>query len=59
MLDKRRLDKQRLEAKQLIDILERYDQTGILSGGWSSHPALRSWIGYTNQLKAYFIIVLE
>lgn len=59
MLDKQRLGKQRLEAKQLIDILERYDQTGTCDGGWSSHPALRSWKGYTNSLKAYFNIIVN
>lgn len=59
MLDDKRLGKQRLEAKQLIDVLERYDQTMVLEGGWSTHPATRSWVGYTNALKAYFNIMVE
>ncbi len=59
MLDDKRLGKQRVEAKQLIDVLERYDSSGSCEGGWSNHPALRSWKGYTNALKAYFNIMVE
>ena len=59
-LDKQRLGKQRVEAKQLIDLLEEYDKTGIIpSKGWSTHPAFRSWIGFTNHLKVYFNIIVR
>lgn len=59
-LDKQRLGKQRVEAKQLIDLLEEYDRTGMIpSKGWSSHPAFRSWIGFTNHLKVYFNIIVR
>ena len=49
VLDNKRLGKQRLEAMQLINILEN-KTTGK---GWRSHPALKMWIGYTNSLKYY------
>ena len=58
MLDMKRLGKQRVEAKQIINVLDEYDSTGDISTkGWSSHPAVKSWIGYTNHLKVYFNII--
>jgi hypothetical protein len=60
ILDDKRLGKQRVEAKQLIDILEELDATGIITKkGWVKHPALKSWIGYTNHLKVYFNIIVR
>lgn len=53
-LDDKRLGKQRLEAAQIIKILEVYDETGNFSGGYSKHPALQMWKGHTDALKAYF-----
>lgn len=53
-LDNKRLGKQRLEAAQMIRILEVYDQTGEVQGGYSKHPALQMWKGHTDALKAYF-----
>ena len=50
-LDNRRLAKQRVEAKQIIDVLEKG------SGGWSNHPATKMWQGYVNALKDYFNIM--
>lgn len=58
-LDKKRLGKQRLEAKQIINLLERYDETGELSGGFSNHPATRMWLGYTDALKVYFNLCVD
>lgn len=59
-LDDKRLGKQRLECKQIINLLEEYDRTHIIpSKGWSSHPAFLSWIGYTNHLKVYFNICVR
>ena len=57
MLDQKRLCKQRVEAKQIIEILEEYDRTGQLTKSWSSNPATKSWLGYTNHLKVYFNII--
>lgn len=48
-LDYKRLGNQRVEAKQIINILEG-KQT---SAGWKNHPAVKMWVGYTNSLKYY------
>jgi hypothetical protein len=47
-LDNKRLGKQRVEAKQIIDTLEGKNS------GWINHPAVRMWQGYVNGLKDYF-----
>jgi hypothetical protein len=52
-LDKRRLGKQRVEAKQIIDALTKG------SGGWINHPATKMWEGYTDALKDYFNIMCQ
>ena len=49
ILDDKRLGKQRVEAMQIINILEG-KQT---SKGWKNHPAVLMWVGYTNSLKYY------
>ena len=46
-LDYRRLGKQRLEAKQILNAMT----TG---GGWSHHPATLMWKGYEPALMAYY-----
>jgi len=54
-LDYRRLGKQRVEAKQIIDLLEKYDAGEDISKlPWSNHPAVKMWIGYTFALKVYY-----
>lgn len=59
-LDRERLGKQRVEAKQIIDVLERYDQgVDISKMGWANHPALKSWMGFTNPLKVYFNVIVR
>jgi len=60
-LDRARLGKQRVEAKQIIDILEKYDKGEDISKlPWGNHPAVRMWIGYTTLLKLYYNeIVME
>jgi hypothetical protein len=47
VLDVKRLGKQRLECKEIINIL-----LGV-SDGWSNHPAAKMWIGYVDALKVY------
>jgi len=47
-LDKRRLGKQRVEARQIINALETN------SKGWRNHPATRMWEGHLGVLKAYY-----
>lgn len=59
-LDDKRLGKQRVEAKQLIDILEYYDEHGVMPDqGWTNHKATKMWIGHTKALKVYFNKTVE
>lgn len=52
-LDYRRLGKQRLEAKQIIQALEG-------NQAWANHPATRMWRGYLPALAEYGqVICLE
>lgn len=53
-LDFKRLGKTRLEAKQIINVLENE-----LNGGWSKHPATLSFVGYIDALKAYYNICVQ
>lgn len=48
-LDMKRLGKQRVEAMQIINILENKQTTA----GWKNHPAVKMWEGYINSLKYY------
>lgn len=49
-LDRHRLGKQRVEAKQILNIL--YGRT--TSNAWANHPAVRMFEGYGDFLKLYF-----
>lgn len=51
-LDNKRLGKQRVEAMQLINALERG------SGAWFNHPACQMWRGYERALKLYHNIAI-
>ena len=46
-LDNKRLGKQRVEALQIINVLEGR------SKGWANHPAVKMWVGYTEALHLY------
>ena len=49
ILDYKRLGKQRVECKQIINILD-----GITPNAqWRNHPAVKMWAGYTDALKEY------
>lgn len=50
-LDWRRLGKQRVEARQILNTL-----TGS-SSGWANHPAVRMWRGHERSLCDYAIAV--
>jgi len=53
-LDFRRLGKQRVEAKQIINIL-----TGVTPDSrWKNHPAVLMWKGYVPVLKFYHDVML-
>lgn len=55
ILDNKRLGKQRLEAKQILNILEYYDKHGIFPNtGWIHHKIVKIWMGHTYALKVYF-----
>lgn len=47
VLDYRRLGKQRVEAMQIIQVLEGK------TSSWSKHPAVKMWEGYLESLKSY------
>ena len=49
-LDYRRLGKQRVEARQIVDILEG----NAKSNAWRRHPAVLMWHGHALALKYYF-----
>jgi hypothetical protein len=49
VLDDKRLGKQRVEAKQILDILEGRSKTKY----WRNHPAVRMWKGHSDLLKHY------
>ena len=50
VLDYRRLGKQRVEAKQILNILLDRTETR----GWRNHPIVRMWDGYESALQLYF-----
>lgn len=56
-LDNKRLGKQRVEAKQILNVLlNRPRKDGQPYKGWLNHPCVRMWRGYENALKEYFNI---
>tara|TARA_Y100000593_G_scaffold33221_1_gene65236 strand:+ start:654 stop:1130 length:477 start_codon:yes stop_codon:yes gene_type:complete len=55
VLDWRRLGKQRVETKQILNILLNRTQTK----GWRNHPITRMWEGYEDALKVYFNICVK
>lgn len=52
-LDRARLGKQRVEALQLLQALQR----GY--GGWTSHPAAKMWKGHESSLTEYGLTICE
>ena len=52
-LDYKRLGKQRVEAKQILNAL------GGLSKGWTNHPATKMWQGYEFSLAKYGLAVCK
>jgi hypothetical protein len=53
-LDNKRLGKQRVEAKQIINILTNATQTK----GWRNHPVVLMWVGYEKALMYYFNVMV-
>jgi hypothetical protein len=52
-LDRQRLGKQRVEARQILETLQ-----GI-SSGWANHPAVRMWRGHEGSLAAYMKAMID
>lgn len=53
VLDLRRLGKQRVEAKQILDTLIKD------KNAWRFHPAIRMWRGFEIALEQYLRISIE
>jgi hypothetical protein len=53
VLDYRRLGKQRVEARQILNALAGRTK------GWINHPAVRMWRGHETALKAYYNTMVE
>ena len=53
VLDCKRLGKQRVEARQILNALT------IESYGWKNHPATKMWQGYTEALKHYSNMAIQ
>lgn len=58
VLDYRRLGKQRVEAKQIYDVLQR-KRSGETNIPWGNHPAVLQWVGYSNLLALYHNCIIE
>jgi hypothetical protein len=56
-LDWRRLGKQRVECKQILDII--LNRKDISKKGWRNHPAVKMYAPYTEFLKLYFNMCVE
>jgi hypothetical protein len=53
-LDNKRLGKQRVEARQILDALR-----GHGSERWRNHPAVKMWVGYEEALTSYANIMIR
>lgn len=60
VLDKQRLNKQKVEAKEILDasLIDSNIQQNIRRG-WINHPAVKMWKGYSNGLRYYFNKITE
>jgi hypothetical protein len=54
ILDRRRLGKQRVEAKQILRAL-----AGLTRSSWDNHPCNKMWRGYEYSLMNYCNIMME
>lgn len=52
-LDNKRLNKQKVEAFQILNVL----LNRTTSTAWRNHPAVKMWKGYENSLKHYFNVM--
>jgi hypothetical protein len=54
-LDNKRLNKQLLEGRQILDVLA----TRRTVGGWVNHPAVRMWHGYERIFYKYLVAIKD
>lgn len=52
VLDTKRLGKQRVEAKQVLNAIQK-------NTGWRNHPCAKMWKPYINSLKQYYNIMID
>lgn len=57
VLDQRRLWKQVIEAKTILNVIEKKER-GETKVGWGNHPAVIMWQGHSDILKIYYNIML-
>lgn len=53
-LDNKRLGKQRVEAKQILNIVDLH-----INSRWKNHPAVKMWQGYSEALKLYHNLAIH
>lgn len=53
VLDKKRLLKQRVEALQIVNILEKLEKNPDAKVGFMHHPIVKMWKGHIDSLKLY------
>lgn len=53
VLDYKRLGKQRVEVKQILNALTK------TSGGWVNHPAVKMWRGHRTALAYYGFVICK
>lgn len=54
-LDDKRLYKQIVECKQILNVLNDYDN----AKGWKHHPAVLMWQGFEKALRCYQLVMLN
>jgi hypothetical protein len=57
-LDNKRLGKQRVEAQQILNAIER-KRKGLKVTGWAHHPIVHMWYGYEQSLKRYVNTMIQ
>lgn len=55
VLDRQRLGKQRVEARQILNILSGKDK----NSGWKNHPNVKRWKGFEPTLRYYLFCMME
>lgn len=58
-LDNKRLGKQRVEAMQILKIVEWYETRKGPKPAWNRHPAVLQWVGYSEALRQYLQAMID